>query len=595
MIEERAIELMFQRNPYFDTNGYAIFWHDDTTNLESPILLLKPSNSDRPTLLAPFKRVQLRNKVRLAALLPMTEDVFRFYGDQSKSIAAKHQLQHDYKQKVEELRFFQLNSDFREWLASDIQDRFKDTSEPETLQEYPFSILDYLETGRVCYLHPRFCYGDRSDLATNWHKWFSNNSSKLFSKFSKDQSLTDNEKLLLRSFEAIRSAFVLSRSTETKDFFRNQCIEDLEHLLCEGIAELNYYSRELTTRHPCPRTPFSRFQTEDFLTEALNKIGEYKSHTLGFWMAVEMCKQLASLTSNDPSSMQGMRFFAETATLYHQQIDEDTKKGQLLWFSVELFKDNPGKLVPDLTSLGLTDVSELFKHIETCWDASGLASEFRGVWRLSTQYKGKDVPFRHYSPKSYLKRLEGGSLQAAALIALWAAAGRDPHYFGQDQQKLSSSSQVKSLRLIPSVAISASICWDCLNHDNRDCSIKLAPILDESIVSKIEALRSYSNSHDPEECLFSDAIIVGKDVTTVEEKFSESIVAPPNYRGIRIRTKCSTIGDAMEWMLHVNSLTRKLNQKPIEDWESSWASGTGTYGEIKKFSLENEHASEESE
>ena len=548
-------------NPEFDEHGYAIFRLRGFVS--PPILKLEPNDSSAKPLYATIKKVHSQGREFGVAIFKLSKEEYdnRF----KKTPIHLSKLAGDELQDLKNLRIYQLDEEFRKWIDNGAATVFNDRSTAVPDTDHPFSLADYLTTGRCNELLPSFVYGDQSDLVQILPQWWTDRENSLLDQLRRDSF----PKNLINGFQALIEAILQGITNRAPD---DQNVSSIRSSLESAIMNLNAYAGQIPPS-PIPVQPFAVSESNDAITQAFKESGKTYSHSVGYWMAVEIWKGVAGYASehNPPTEYQ-----ATTATLYYNHSGHG-KQGKLLWLTVELYRDHPGVLVPDPLCFGLTDFSKLFTPMNQCWDASGLASEFRGVWRLTSKYPGDDPLFK-IDHRTYLPSLEGSSLQAAALAAMWAASGRIPLALPTPTGSTPSPEVArqyhevdgKALRLLPHIAISAAIDWDIAKPGERDCSIRLRSILDDSIAPKIQALSHYSLSRKPEDSLFDSAIVVGSDIEKVRKDFSRTAESTPEYRGIVIRESCQTMGDALEWMLEVNTWKKAWNLMNQEEWEEQW-------------------------
>ncbi|WP_144057807.1 hypothetical protein [Novipirellula maiorica] len=319
-----------------------------------------------------------------------------------------------------------------------------------------------------------------------------------------------------------------------------------------------------------------------------NLFGTYHQ-SLGFWAAWALIKDHDSpllevdgrATFPDDSHK---RLHSETATLFaRSKTINDRPSGHVLWFEVELFDDCPGVLAPDLSYFGLTDISELLRPIAECWSASGLASDYRGIWRLRSDYPGDDDTFRTLNNGRIVPchegELTGHSLQAAVLAALWAAAGQVPMDDGSGGIQLHDNGG-ESFRLIPQIAVSARIDPSTIHRHNT--SISLNTITDESVDRKVNALNIYGDRSTADGSIFDTALVYAEQdaLNELSERFPSESVADRNYLGIRIDSSVRTMDDVMNRMLEVNTWTRALHESVQEEWLKKWGYARNREGQF---------------
>lgn len=128
---------------------------------------------------------------------------------------------------------------------------------------------------------------------------------------------------------------------------------------------------------------------------------------------------------------------AVTPVLGAELTSGDDVDTPILWLTVELIpQPNGGVFCPDPLFHGLMDVGtyepgtdHLVTAMQEVWEASGLASRFRGRWRFTTECP-KDAKRNSGQEPVFVPRVHGRSAQGAALVALLAASG-DPYLDGK--------------------------------------------------------------------------------------------------------------------------------------------------------------------
>lgn len=549
---------------YFDEYGYLILWSRDIKGGEAPILRLesKSTHKDR------FAYLKLLSGYRVA-LLKMSKEEWRDY--RSHFLLLNELPKH--RGAIEDLPLYQRDLSFKKWLDlnpnEELDHSFSKSSGPAIAQwssDFPFTLEDYV-LGRCGYLHPRLIYGDGSHFAHRIREWFQDRDDTLISDLEKLPSINEENKKLLRAFLHLRNAFDVDPNPidqRNKTFANDNLDKAIEQL--NLIANGNGYYRKRLVGNP-----YLHGESNTTLQQSFREKFNTSSHPLGYWMAAHVHNEVLGSPKSNLAAIE--KLSANTATLFFGKNPiTQGDDGAVLWFSIELHRLSEGEigiLVPDLFCFGLTDFSQLLKPIEQCWEASGLAGEFRGVWRLTAKYPGEKVPFKNYDHHAYISKLEGSSLQAAVLVAMWAASGRIPlaKRNGDSKEPLFHSVDGKSLRLIPNMAVSAAI---LSNHTAKDTSIPLTSIAERSIVPKVQALVSYSPSRKPEESYFDTAIVVGKDAEEIRKWFTATCEDDPKYRRIHISEKCETIGDVLDLMLEVNVIKKLRADLLRRKWEGEW-------------------------
>ncbi len=281
-----------------------------------------------------------------------------------------------------------------------------------------------------------------------------------------------------------------------------------------------------------------------------------------------------------------------TPTLFFDSRGRHGGVGHVLWLEVELFSDYAGFCIPDILAHGMTDIKTLTSEMNEVWVASGLAKDFRAIWRFAEKYPGDHPDFveldKSTKRRLCLPALSGRSIQGAALAAMWAASGRIPlpkktsdstESESHIEEYLTLDESNKSFRLTPFVAISAAIHPSGLSSGVSCYDTPLSPV--EGIGVKVNAASKYAVSQDSNDSLF-DAVIVCEEnqgeaeseVNEIKKKATEDRI----YRGVEIMSNCKTIGDALNWLLEVNIWKHAYNEHCREEWEGSWGDARNEHG-----------------
>lgn len=559
---------------YFDEYGYLILWVKDISHGKAPILRLE-SKSTHKDRFAFLKLVEGDG----VALLKMSKEEWR---DHKPQVLFLNELQ-NHLAAIKALSIYQRDSSFQQWLDPDKEFNQSILKRPGLTtvlwpSDFPFTLDDYV-SGRCEDLHPRLIYGDRSHFAHRIREWFQDRGDSLISDLEKLPSINEENKKLLRAFLHLRNAF----DVDPNPIDQGNKTVAYENL-AKAIEQLNLIvNGNGSYRNGMDVKPYLHGESNTTLQQSFRENFKTSGHSRGYWMAAYIHNEILAMPKTALAATE--KLSAITATLYFGK-NPITRgdDGAVLWFSIELHRLREGEigiLVPDLFCFGLTDFSQLLKPIEQCWEASGLASEFRGVWRLTAKYPGEKVPFKNYDHHAYISKLEGSSLQAAVLAAMWAASGRIPlaKRNSDSKEPLFHSVDGKSLRLMPNVAVSAAI---FSNHTAKDTSIPLMSIAERSIVPKVQALVSYSPSRKPEESYFDTAIVVGKDAEELRKWFTATCEDDPKYRRIHISEKCETIGDVLDLMLEVNVIKKLRADLLRRKWEGEWGFDRDENGRFRR-------------
>ena len=165
----------------------------------------------------------------------------------------------------------------------------------------------------------------------------------------------------------------------------------------------------------------------------------------GFWIAWDLLDRL--LGASDPTSKIRQ---AQTPVL----LTNPAKVGDVALLTVELIYDGNSGFCPDPLEMGLLCLMagderhrNIQRSMQDVWKRAGLNRGIRGRWRV-TAYERTETE-SHRRPLGY-QCLEGRSLEAAALAAIWAAHGGIP-------DQISPGDPSESLPMERSVAISACL------------------------------------------------------------------------------------------------------------------------------------------
>ena len=265
-----------------------------------------------------------------------------------------------------------------------------------------------------------------------------------------------------------------------------------------------------------------------------------------------------------------------------------------MWLTVELFREMPGPIIPDLFAFGTTGFSALLPRMNQIWKASGLAQQYRARWRIEENFpkqttnKSESIrtPFQTYrQEQSCPKLLTGDSLSAAAMAAMWAAAGQYPlaqnqtgEENGEREPRYFPKQADGPLRLNPSIIISASL--ELTDGARCNADTRLAAIADGSIQPKVDAAAVYCQSKKKEASLFDSVIVFGEDALSAREQLNTSDNEAPEYQGVRVIDDCQTIGDAMHWLLEQNLYFDAFSRSKETAWLDKWTFSKNGKGEF---------------
>ncbi|MBL8891523.1 MAG: hypothetical protein JNL67_16200 [Planctomycetaceae bacterium] len=454
--------------------------------------------------------------------------------------------------------------------------------------------LDDWMAGHAECLEQRFLFGEQSDFANSIlsqlntavetvdESWFNKLSVALTTtSLQSDPTITQHQHDLLKFFAQLNRIQTLFKGDRDPN---NQNVE-AENLVKDTIR---FGSGLFSSSGAHARIDSATSSRTDNSLPYATIARAYSIHysKTAFWIMLDLLQQAqaplgqspeTTSTENEPRLLANYQTTTDKSAIVPVLFIDPNKLGYVLWLEVELFSDYPGPFYPDLISFGLTDLvsgeQNLMKSMEEVWSASNLAERYRGRWRITSHYLGTDPDFRRYQqPAIHAPGLGGRSLQAAALAALWAASGEIPiapvANNGNDPSPKPDVFSLggESLRLNPRVAISAKL--DNPNGAPKDDSMRLGTV--EGIQKKLDAICRYCPSGRFEESLFDTVLILSADKTEARKKIPLEVEQHQNYRGVHLIEDCSTMADALLWMLEVNAWKFELNQAVTHDWESQW-------------------------
>ncbi|MCA9173294.1 MAG: hypothetical protein KDB14_02280 [Planctomycetales bacterium] len=284
------------------------------------------------------------------------------------------------------------------------------------------------------------------------------------------------------------------------------------------------------------------------LDEGLHQLLDLTGPGIGYWVVQDVLKRLRGL--DVPSGRN-----ATAAVLFY---DESSRRSYVQWLTIELMElssGSRGAMFPDLFSLGLTDVSDMNQPLQEVWAASQLSNLYHARWKLTSN----DPDHRLNRPR-YFSKFKGRSIQAAALSALWAAAGRIPRSHVTDTAPCDGYFQLNDeripFRLNPRVVVSATLTTNAEDGEFGTEQMRLGHV--GHALSKVEAAELYSRSQRPENSLFDTVIISTNDEL-------------PNVpSALEVRTDVTTIGEVLSSLLEVNEARNQWNQYHQDLWEKAW-------------------------
>lgn len=254
---------------------------------------------------------------------------------------------------------------------------------------------------------------------------------------------------------------------------------------------------------------------------------------------------------------------------------DQSKIGMIMWLTVEVFRDGLTGFIPDLMTLGFTAIHEndsFLNAMDQAWNCSGLGGlGFSGRWRITNMPTRECSASVHERETHYLRNLQGKSAQAAALVAILAASGLVYSKPAAEEAK----SDLPPSNLNPAFPITATI--DSTTMSGSDPrTIQLGGVL--AINDKLAAGVRFKVDDHPRAPSYIDTILVSAPEYRDQKKNPNSEIAkalkqekesPKSYFGIHFQD-CKTIGDALNWMLEVNTWKKAWNEQCQSDWEAQW-------------------------
>ena len=438
--------------------------------------------------------------------------------------------------------------------------------------------LSHWLNGQAELLESRFVFGDLSDFGRSFIDYFKKEES-IFGKLLNPKSAgpEDTPDFFIGPL-AERECRTARRYLKALDLL-HECAASLwgnnetpidSAVLEKAVDLLNvpYIGSELNF-DSSPIEPASNDPIRAALYNGFKSMGSKP----GYWIVVDIFEKLlgSQVLMSDKSELKT----ACTPVLFKQKKEGATSNkgdGFVLWFEVELIEDFPGPFVPDMASFGLTDISGLTEPISEVWNASGLNDEFRGRWRITAGYPGKEKEFLEFKNEVYPASLKDDSLQAAALAAIWAASGRIPLGAKSNEDKNNKPEENfytldgNSLRLNPRVAVSARI--DPSSASLMNDSIALGAV--KGIEAKTRGMKNYHPDGNGKVSLFDTLIVVGGNAEETENVISEVEQNKSDYRGVRVIKDCRTMSHVLNWMLEVNAWKRAWNEHVEQKWLEQW-------------------------
>jgi len=296
--------------------------------------------------------------------------------------------------------------------------------------------------------------------------------------------------------------------------------------------------------------------------EAFNQVFEVDKtnslkQTTGYWIVYDMLAEWL----NPQNAVEHLRS-ATVPVVFHRPADsQNTKRTFLLWLSCYLepaASEAPGLAVPRLIDFGLTDICGILQPIADAWQVSGLQDNYRCVWQIREHHPD-------HSAQGFIRfpdALDGTSLQAAFLTAVWAAAGEIP---GEDAAETRDLCRVNT-----HVIVSAPVDIESAKtHSLQGRQIPLLPVGD--IVEKFNAIRSFMNPGD-ENPYFNSSLFCDKNCDPARNAHLED--------GLRIDRSCRNMGDVLAHAFSLREWKRLLGRYSASTWETKWCNVHDRYGQL---------------
>ena len=263
------------------------------------------------------------------------------------------------------------------------------------------------------------------------------------------------------------------------------------------------------------------------------------------------------------------------------------KIGCIKWLVVELFRDGFVGLIPDLFTLGMTDIGQqppgggksFLEHMDTVWDFSGLGSAgFCGRWRLLNRAP-LNVDYVWPTPREdeplSLRDISGNSAQAALMVALLAASGQVYEPVAALRQ---SAEPFHPVYLHLGTAITAGVEVNGPIPDDPR-TLKLTEIggLSSKHAAVIKHFANYDGSRDP--VLRLDSVLLAAEEYDTEATNPNSAIRLANSEAARAERSggsglhynpATTIQDALDAMLECNQWARLIRTATTTAWEMEW-------------------------
>ena len=258
------------------------------------------------------------------------------------------------------------------------------------------------------------------------------------------------------------------------------------------------------------------------------------------------------------------------------------RQGVVKWLTVELFRDGLTGLIPDLYTLGHTNINEpdsagksFLEYFDDVWTLSGLDRlGFSGRWRLLNRapLHAEYVYPTLAEADQRLDSVSGNSAQAALLVALLAASGQ----VFAPVAELPADATVDRQYLNLDHAITAGVAGrPAVAGDPRN--VVLVEVAEIGV--KHAALETYARLHDKEDSplRLNTILLSGADYKTRQQTAASSPSGigrqPPKQAaefGALHYQSATTIQDALDAMLECNQWSRAIRASTTGTWEAQW-------------------------
>lgn len=299
----------------------------------------------------------------------------------------------------------------------------------------------------------------------------------------------------------------------------------------------------------------------DFWRTIFHQIGQSRANA-GLWIVGNL---LGDLTANS-----GQNTRPRSATTPIVAVSQELGQGYVLWLTVELLPGQPDGFDPDPKALGLMAIRkrkendeeiDFIDSMRAVWRKAGINSRsagatYRGRWRITSRCPSGDERFQD-QPSAFLPRLEGRSAEAAALAAIWAAAGWVPYETPYESDQ--------PFRLLGDAAISAALGDPVPGEPRTEMRLQKVGSLDKKIraAQRWDMLLLVGIDED-------DDSSEDKRRRTGREQAGQALTT---HTGVRL-SRQTTIGLALHHMLQTSQWLHMWHQHQNEKWLARWEPGT---------------------